>query len=377
MRKYYDLKNLLKAGADINIIDGAREMGKSWAVCEYALTRSYKTYGKEGGIAYLRRKDKQMRTIDVESYVKDSLVEKVTHGEYSTIVVKRGMGYFASPRGIDAEGKAVWALSDYPVIKGFAVTNADDYKSLNFTFDTAIYEEYQTIDGYLQDEPEKLMSIYSTLKRGCPERFKMFLVANTICRINPYVNFFGMTNYNKQKKGTIDRYKLYTGLFDDEGNETFITIAREYSDLTADGKTAEEAEDLISKHDKRKRMSLMITRGDWQEAHLYPTMRYQDIQKLGTPEYVVYMLYENSAFKISWYWDNVMLFPYIVPHKMSVPEDARIISPDHIYLSPLFTKTFKPLSEGERVLFNTLKDHARFCDNLTGNEFFAALKNLC
>ena len=52
MRKYYDLSSILKADADINIIDGAREMGKSWAGCEYALTRSYKTYGKEGGIAF-------------------------------------------------------------------------------------------------------------------------------------------------------------------------------------------------------------------------------------------------------------------------------------------------------------------------------------
>ena len=83
------------------------------------------------------------------------------------------------------------------------------------------------------------MSLFSTIKRE-NEHFKMFLVANTVCRVNPFVRAWGLSNFNKQKPGTIDRYKLYLGIFDENNNEKYMTIAREYSGLTADGKSNSE-----------------------------------------------------------------------------------------------------------------------------------------
>lgn len=372
-KKYYNASALLEVDANINIIDGARGIGKSTDICRLAIEKAIKSNGVDGGIAYIRRKDKQVTNALVENYIKADMLKKWTKNKWECIKVKNGQGFLARCKEIKDNGKIEWEYSTFPIIKGFCLKFADDYKSLNYSFEYAIFEEYQSNEFYLDDEPNLLMSLYSTLERG-HKNFKMFLIANNICRINPYVNAWAMTNYNRQAKGTIDCYKLYLGLFDENGNEKYLKIAREYSDLTTDGLTDEEVSNKLS--DKKKRINLMVTRGDWEEVHTYLTEKYQDLENY-KKIYSCYLSMQNATFKIVWYKDKSMIFPYIVPHKKYINdiEHKRVIA-DYYIKSPLFTRKFEPLSSGEKILFDLIKNHSRFCDNLTGNEFFTALKNL-
>lgn len=376
MKKYYNAEELIKANADINIIDGARKIGKSTDICRRAILDSIESNGAKGGIIYVRRKENQVKNIDVEMYIKEERLKKWTKNEWECIKVIRGFGYLAKCTGYEENGKPIWKYSTYPVIKGFALKKADDYKSLNISFDYMIYEEYQTNDGYIEDEVNKLMSLYWTFERGS-KNFHLYMVANTVCRINPYVNEWGLTNYNKQKKGTIDLYKLYLGLFDEFGNEKFITIAREYSDLTTDGNDDNYVKSKIEEHKKRKRLNLMVTRGEWEEINTYLTISYQEVKNL-KQLYKCFFISQNACFKLQLFYDkeNKMYFPYIVPHKSEIKEkNPRIISNDRYYTSPYFTKGLIALSDGEKKIFELIKHHSRFCNNLTGNEFFSMLKN--
>lgn len=374
---YYNAEELLKANADINIIDGGRNIGKSTEICRRAIMDAIETNGERGGIDYIRRKDSQIKNLEVETYIKSHMLEQWTNGEWECIKIVKGFGYLARIEEVNSNGKPVYTYSSFPVIKAFALFKADDYKSQNYDFDYAIYEEYQSKKGYLTDEPELLLSLFSTLKRENPH-FKMFLIANTVCRINPYVNFFGMTNFNNQKKGTIDLYKLYLSTFDENGNENYLLIAREYTDLTEDGLKDDTVLAKLAEHKRRKRLSTMITRGDWEETHMYMTIKYREVAEL-RPYYTMFIQSQNACFKIEFYYDkeNKMYFPYIVPHKLNLDEKKkqRIICNDAFFKSPYFTRTLTPLVQKERELINMLQHHARFCDNLTGNEFYAMLKN--
>lgn len=46
-----------------------------------------------------------------------------------------------------------------------------------------------------------------------------------------------------------------------------MTIAREYSGLTADGKSNSEIKELLK--NRKNRINLMITRGEWEEKRTY------------------------------------------------------------------------------------------------------------
>lgn len=372
-KNYYNADELLKCECDINIIDGAREIGKSTDICRRAVEKLIASNGKRGAIAYIRRKDKQMSRTFIEKYLKEEMIKKWTGGKWECIRCRgRLTGYFARVEEVTEDGEVKWVYSEFPVIYGFALVNADDFKSLNYTVDFAIYEEYQTNDYYLEDEPNKIFSLFSTLKRE-NENFKMFLIANTICRINPFVRSWGLVNYNKQKQGTIDTYKLYLGLFDEEGNEKYIKIAREYSALTADGTEISEARNLLKS--KRNRINTMITRGEWEETRIYLTETQQYIDTL-KEIYHCYIKMENACFKLTWYFDK-MLFCYICPHKFFIKNEnkERVIS--NVYIkSNKYTRYLKGITQQEQYLFSQIENNCRFSDNLTGNEFFTVLKNL-
>lgn len=92
--------------------------------------------------------------------------------------------------------------------------------------------------------------------------------------------------------------------------------------------------------------------------------------------YHCYVKMENACFKLTWYFDK-MLFCYITPHKfyISNEENERIIS-DKYVRSAKYSRHFKGLTAKEDYLFRNVINNARFCDNLTGNEFFTVLENL-
>ena len=76
MKKYYNADELLKLNCDINIIDGARGIGKSTDICRRGIQERIATSGQRGGIAYIRRKDKQITKATIESYIKEDMLKR-------------------------------------------------------------------------------------------------------------------------------------------------------------------------------------------------------------------------------------------------------------------------------------------------------------
>ena len=204
------------------------------------------------------------------------------------------------------------------------------------------------------------------------------MLANTISRINPYVDAFGLTKYRTQEKGTIDIYKLYRGVFNEDGTEKYYIISREYCIENEDELDSKTSKELLKT--KRKRLSTMISRGDWEETYTYnvctPTK-----EELTNNIYTCYFIHDDVAFKIRFIYDDelMMYYPYITPYnknKISNAINDRIISDTSFYVGMLYTKTFTSLSEGENKLFNLIKNHSRFPTNLCGNEFFQCYNNI-
>ena len=94
--KYYSLKKILAENADYNIIIGERSNGKTFATLEYIL-KDYIDNKKEG--AYIRRWRDDItgkRGENVFSAIAESgIVNKLTNGEYETIIFSRGGWHLA------------------------------------------------------------------------------------------------------------------------------------------------------------------------------------------------------------------------------------------------------------------------------------------
>lgn len=120
------------------------------------------------------------------------------------------------------------------------------YSSASFLdVDDIIVEEFMSRGIYIVDEPSKLMTFYSTVdrKRGTT---KLWLVGNTVSRICPYLNDWGLVDLMKnQKQGEIK-----TKIIHNEEND--VKIAVEYC-RSSGGKT------MAIGHAKS-----MIDKGNWQ-----------------------------------------------------------------------------------------------------------------
>lgn len=249
-RAYYTLVNILKAKAFYNLLFGERANGKSFAVKERCIAKAYADDSQK--FVYLRRWREDIASGRAERYFDDMEktddgkrpIYSMTNGEYDCIVVYRSDIYLAIR---DESGKKVRGKIIGSVI---SLTGDTHVKSAAFVgFYRIIFEEFITDSGYLPNEVKTFMSIVSTVLRR--REGEIFMIGNTITRQCPYFREWELTNIPNQKIGTIDIYKYVTGERDDDGNQTFVTIACEYCQNT-NGATA-----MIFGNK-------MITSGEWQ-----------------------------------------------------------------------------------------------------------------
>lgn len=95
--------------------------------------------------------------------------------------------------------------------------------------DDIIFEEFMERGAYISHEPEKLEIFYSTVdrKRGTT---KVWLVGNTISRVNPYLHQWGLQPIvRKQQQGDIDLVTIHN-------EENDVKLAIEYC-KSSGGKT--------------------------------------------------------------------------------------------------------------------------------------------
>ena len=356
---YYTLDDILEHNAQYNIIYSTRSDGKSRDVKKKTLKKSWES-GK-ACLGYVRRNETDIETEYVESYFVDrgdNVVKEVTNGECDFIQYWRKNLYFAHAR----KGKIERVLK---CGKAFALSISDRrYKSTGYNeIDDIIFEEVFTKERYLKDEPRKLQNLVSTIARN--DNIKVFMIANTVSRVCPYIWEWGLHNFFKQKEGTIDDYLIPNGIFDENGNPQFTKIAVERP--------------LPSPHKKNSKMffgnvAKSIQGGSWEvgeHACLNNFAKYEEFE----------IIYELTYKSISRHMFTIQLLlhkkenyliVYVYPAKTM---KQRVIyggfSTD--YFS---TPSLNPENPAERTIHNLIIDNKIcYAHNLCAEDFKESLRN--
>ena len=371
---HYSIDNIDKEGANVNLIWGERSNGKSYqvkhkkAILPYVedVERYISNYKKKDVIEkifqdkgrrfiLMRRFKEEITSSWIESYFSDVDIEKITKGEYNMITAYRKELYFTkydvethkSKRG-DKIGYVV-ALSTEQNYAGGSYLDVTDI----------IFEEFMSRTTYLADEANKLLNFYSTVdrKRGI---VKLWLVGNTITRVCPYIQDWGLNKviFN-QKQGEIKTLWLSTGDFDDEGNKIEVKLAIEHCKSTGNSSY------VFGTH------ANMLNKGQWQsdpqpklpKSYKEYKMLYRFAFHYKTFTWLCEYLMDNKTKDVIWF-----IYPYTGKLKKNI-----IVFSDIIKTSPYWQKDiYNPLIRNKTLidLFKTFRENRIFyASDLCGTEF--------
>ena len=343
--KYYDLGNILSLNAQYNIIFGERANGKSFAVKKYCISEGL----KGNKFVYLRRYSIDTTANMVTQYFDDMDIKKLTNNEYDSLEVKS-----RKINLIQMDYEKMKVKKRLQICYVMHLSGAEHYKSMSYpNTENMIFEEFVTNEGYLLDEPTKLMNIVSTVFRN--NEGKVFMIGNTVNRICPYFSEWQLTNIPTQEQGSID---TYTVKYDDVS----IKIACEYCGNAENKKNkmffGRAADNIIG--------------GSW-EVQAYPK------PPSGKDYIQCRILLNHTQFKYS---INVMTnengecYIKVTPqNKMDTLGMYQFILTQEFNTNPLHVKTLQHFTIGKllRKLYNSGK--ICYSDNLTGTEFNNIIKD--
>lgn len=348
-KKYYSLKKILEVDAVYNIIYGKRSNGKSYAVKHFSVQNAINNPDKEKFV-YLRRYSLDVRAGDVALYFNDLPIEKMTNGEYKDVEVRQkkiNLVHYNDKNKVDKRLHIGYVMY---------LSGVEHFKSLSYPdVENMIFEEFVTNEGYLIDEPTKLMNIISTVFRD--RKGKIFMIGNTVNRICPYFSEWQLINVPEQEQNTIDVYTV-------KYNDLSIQIACEYC---GDSDTNATNNFFFG------RQADSIIKGNW-EVKSFPKPPKEEGHSLQCR-----FLLMQGQFN---YCINLMLdcngYPYlkITPAKIenALSELYTLALSREFYTSPKVLKTFagNPIGRKLRELYASGK--ICYSDNLTGTEFNNILK---
>ena len=346
---YVSSKKVMSMSARFNIILGAWANGKSYAVKTGCVEACYKSKNK---LALIRRLDKEDTDANAENYFLDCPVETITGGEYDGIVCYRKILYFAKYNNDTAKWERGQVLG-----RRFSLYESYQTKSGVFqNFDFAVFEEFVTLDRYLNKEVYRLMRLISTISRN--DAIRVYMVGNTITPLCPYYREFQI-HPEKQKPGTIDKYTMHNP----ETNEdvsiwVYMTEPLNKKNGMFFGNIAKEAD------------------GGAFHTETHAHGEFDDIIECDILHTVVFV-YEGYKFlarfirdpKNNHYW-------YVEPKTSEIQKNTRTVGQLQS-MSKYHTKQLDPINANERALFDYLKiGKIAYSDNLTGTLFLQALKGI-
>lgn len=250
---HYNLDNIDKENALINLIWGERSNGKSYQVKhKKAIIPFLESMIKDGinrdRFILVRRLREEITTEKVERYFADVDIASLTNNEYNIITYYRKevyLGRYNIETGKVIRGEKIGYVVALSTEQHYAGASYLDVKNI-------IFEEFMSRSVYLANEPDKLMNFWNTVdrKRGI---VRMWLVGNTISRVCPYLTDWGLQAIvSRQQQGTIITKMLDTGTFKDDGTPIMIKLAIEYC------KSSGKSSFAIGKHKD------MLNKGSWQ-----------------------------------------------------------------------------------------------------------------
>lgn len=357
LNEYVSRDTLHNIDATYVIILGGRNNGKSFATKEEVI-RNALDRGEE--FAYIRRYKEDCKQYMVQEYFSDILCDQngVNHllewsgGKYNAITTYNQGIFFAA---LDEESGRIVRGPRFG--RMFGLSWATHYKSLSFPqITTAVYEEFITEGEYLHagpiSEPKIFMNLISTIFRD--RKGKVYLVGNTVSRINPFVKEWSLKGLAKQQPNSIEyytyKYKAENGKESLSRIACYMTHSREKNSGMFFGNAAKTITTTVWESEEAD--TLQIDKSDL-------NILYQMVMK-----------YDDNMFLLEFVElpDGVVTW-YISPKTTKIKEGTRVVS-NELILSDMATRSFRGLTEAEQKLFNYLKeDRILYSDNLTATEF--------
>lgn len=347
---YVSSKKIMAMDGRFNLVLGPWSNGKSFGTKSGCVEECYKNKKR---LALIRRLDKEDTDAKAENYFLDCPVETITGGEYTGIICYRKILYFAN---YDQE-KAKW-IKGAELGRRFSLYEAYQTKSGVYqNFDFAIFEEFVTLDRYLNKEVYRLMRLISSIARN--DKIKVYMIGNTITPICPYYREFQLTNLHKQAQNTIDTYYMENPVDGSQVKiQVFMTAPVDKKNGMFFGNIAKEAD------------------GGAFHCEEHQHGNFDDIIECQILHTVVF-IYEGYKFLAQFLRDpHGDYYWYVQPKTSDIQKNTRTIGQLRT-TSRYHTKQLEPLSPNERKLFDYMEmGRIAYCDNLTGTLFLQALKGI-
>lgn len=346
---HYNIDNIDKENANYNLIYGEKSNGKSYQVKHKKALNPY-IENKRRFILQRRFREDLTKTW-VSQYFADCDIERITNGVYNSVTKYSNEIYF-SKINEDFKEKRGEKI-------GYAIPLSLEQRFSSGSFldvDNIIFEEFMSRGIYLANEPNKLMTFYSTVDRK-QGRVKLWLVGNTVSKICPYLNDWGLiTIMKKQKQGEIK-----TKIIHNEEND--VKIAIEYC-KSSGGKTMAIGS-----------AKQMIDSGEWQ-------VDKQPILPLSYKEYKMLFrigfLYKGFKFLGELLKNNITneICWFIYPYYKEFSENMLVFS-DVVCLNQLWQKDiYKITLNNSKIqnILNTFRESMIFyASDMTGTDFKQAI----
>lgn len=337
-------------GARINIIYGERSNGKSYQVKHKKAVEKYLKTGKR--FILMRRLREEITSEKIEQYFQDVDVAKLTDGKYNCITLYRKILYLSVYDNETGKTKRFEKIG-YVV----ALSTEQNYAGASYLdVEDIIFEEFMSRSIYLPSESNKLMNFYATVDRK-RLKVRLWLVGNTISRVCPYINDWGLHKIiSSQKQGTIEVKEIPDVV---EGNPP-IKIAIEYCKST--GQTS----GTIGTNAK------MINTGAW-ETHPQPHLpksynNYKCLYRFG-------FQYQNFKFLCEYLMDKEdkkdaiwFIRPYYKDFKENIIVFSDVIKVSKYWQRDIYNISIK--NDKLRNLFMTFKENKIFyASDMCGTDF--------
>lgn len=349
---YYSIENIKKLDCLWNIIWGGRSNGKSYAVKEYCITESYKN--NKNFAVIVRYSTDRSRIKEMENYFLDMDIKKLTDGKYDCIICSTELFYFGV---IDSKGKRVKKLECGRML---FLDRWEGYKSMVFNdIYNFVLEEFITKTGYLPDEVTITQNLASTVFRDriVSGECKIWLIGNPLSYVNPYFNEFGLNNFRNQAYDTID-IKEFVG---NQGVPIRLAVER-----------CAEVSNQAGLAITSKAQNAEMGEWEWEEV---PKITVEELKKYDEKYKFIYS-YMGFYFWCIFYTKKNEMFIYIKPFSGKLNDSTRIVG-DTFSTSILYTKTFKPLTDRESVVFSLIQQKKlMFCNDETGTNFLVCMRSM-
>lgn len=384
-KNYWSNKKIKETGADIYIVYGERSNGKSYSVKHEEGILPYFTGGfeyvstykdKEKVIErefkagrrfiYLRRTEEELTAYNVEQYFDDVDIFHITNGRYDGVKMYGRKVYFT--KWNEEKGKAE-KCDEYIAYCRSLATEQNSAGGSYLDVYVIIFEEFMArgngkqLNPYLYQEPDRLMNFFSTIDRK-RHVVKMWLIGNTISKVNPYLTEWGLQKIRKQmKQGEIRSIWIGTGTYDEDGEEISVKLSIEWAEDSGDSSY------VIGKHKN------MLNKGMWQsdpQPHLPKSIN--DYKKL----YQIIFKYDDFMFK-AWYIQDPVTYDvawFVYPYDGDIPERTIVVS-NEIKPSPYWQRDpYNTKIKNDRLnnLLQTFREsNVFYSDDECGTDFKQAI----